>query len=193
MAKQDGKMGCLAQIGLLWLILFLLGLVVTVAGCIGFMNNPHYSSVTDGMSALMQSGSQSAASSSDDGAADSSQQESSGTVLYDGDDMKIAFLRIEETPGLEAATLYFEVENKTADQVMAGPELGSVDVNGYNITSLGGAISINPGNKAMAPIILGYKQFDATSIEGVKSVSMNMQLINDSLDVVAEAPISMTF
>ena len=124
---------------------------------------------------------------------DGAASESSGTVLYDGDDMKVTYLRLEDTPGLEAATLYLEVENKTSEKVTAGPEIGSVDVNGYNITTMGGAIAIDPGNKSVASIILGYKQFDATSVEGIESISMNLQLLNESIDVVAEAPISMTF
>lgn len=128
-----------------------------------------------------------------DGATDGAASEASGTVLYDGDDMRVTYLRLEDTPGLEAATLYLEVENKTSEKVTAGPEIGSVDVNGYNITTMGGAIAIDPGNKSVAGIILGYKQFDATSVEGIKSISMNLQLLNESIDVVAEAPISMTF
>lgn len=123
-----------------------------------------------------------------EGAADAA-----GTVLYDGEGMKVTYLRLEDTPGLEAATLYLEVENKTSEKVTAGPEIGSVDVNGYNITTMGGAIAIDPGNKSVAGIILGYKQFDATSVDGIKSISMNFELINSSMDVVAEAPISMSF
>ena len=188
MANGKGA-GCLKSV--------LVTVVVVVCGVGLFFFGAQVESQTNGGVTGLMSGSALSAGGDQPAGGVAEQQgeagEDAGKVLYDGDDMKVTYLRLEDTPGLEAATLYLEVENKTSEKVTAGPEIGSVDVNGYNITTMGGAIAIDPGNKSVAGIILGYKQFDATSVEGVKSISMNLQLINGSIDVVAEAPISMTF
>lgn len=184
MANGKGK-GCLAN-GLLALLVVALAVGAFVFG--GYVEHE--------TGAMFGGSLRSAAQEGPDGQGASEQgapAEASGTVLYDGEDMKVTYMRLEDSPGLEAATLYLEVENKTNEKVTAAPEIGSVDVNGYNVTTMGGAIAIDPGNKSVASIILGYKQFDATSVEGIKSISMNLQLLNESIDVVAEAPISMSF
>lgn len=188
MANGKGA-GCLKSV--------LLTVVVVVCGIGLFFFGAQVESQTNGgVTGLLSGSAPSAAVDSPDAGVSEAQQESgedAGKVLYDGEGMKVTYMRIEDTPGLEAATLYLEVENKTGEKVTAGPEIGSVDVNGYSITTMGGAIAVDPGNKSVAAIILGYKQFDATSVDGIKSISMNFELINSSMDVAAEAPISMSF
>lgn len=186
MANGNGK-GCLVN-GLLTVLSIVLGVALFFFGAnMEKATNGGVTGLLDGGSSPAGQGAESEAGQPEPS------QDASGTVLYDGESMKVTYLRLEEAAGLEAATLYLEVENKTGEKVMAGPEIGTVDVNGYNVTSMGGALAVDPGNKAVAGVILGYKQFDATSVDGIKSISMNFQLINDSMDVVAEAPISMTF
>lgn len=148
MAKQGKGMGCLKVVGIILLVFVLLIGAIALGGSLGAANSGKtLNDVVDAMSSDSEPSEEPS----------SSETNSGGQVVYDGDDMKITYLRMEEAQGIEAATIYFEVENKTGEKATAGPEVGSVDVNGYNVTTMGGAIAIDPGNKAIAPIIMGYK------------------------------------
>lgn len=131
-----------------------------------------------------------------DGATDGAASEASGTVLYDGDDMKVTYLGLEEAPGVEAANLVLEVENKTGKRAMLMTDAESSSVNGYNILMMQGMPTyIDAGNKGRAAIVLTYQQFGAAGIGDIEEVYMDLELVDaDSIsDVLASAPISMTF
>lgn len=122
--------------------------------------------------------------------------EASGTILYDGEDMKVTYLGLEQVAGMEAANLLLEVENKTSATAWVSPDQQTSIVNGYNVMLTQGAPTyINPGNKGRVALILNYQQFGASSVDDIESVSMDIQLISEesASDVLASAPISMTF
>lgn len=131
-----------------------------------------------------------------DGATDGGASEASGTVLYDGDDMKVTYIGLDEAPGVEAANLVLEVENKTGKRAMLMTDAESSSVNGYNILMMQGMPTyIDAGNKGRAAIVLTYQQFGAEGIGDIEEVYMDLELVDaDSIsDVLASAPISMTF
>ena len=114
-----------------------------------------------------------------------------GKVLYDGDDMKVEFGSLVDGGPAGAAILSLTVENKTDKDVTANAEMGTLLVNDYSVDPLGGA-QIPAGKKAVAQWTLSFKQANISSIDEIKSVSMNLQFITlgESVDVVAAAPIS---
>ena len=129
-------------------------------------------------------------------APDGAASEASGTVLYDGDGMKVTYLGLEEAPGVEAANLVLEVENKTGKRAMLMTDAESSSVNGYNILMMQGMPTyIDAGNKGRAAIVLTYQQFGAESLADIAEVYMDLELVDaDAIsDVLASAPISMTF
>lgn len=115
-------------------------------------------------------------------------------VLYDGKDMKVTYKSLDDAGIGGMAILNLFVENKTGSNVTAGAEMGSLSVNGVNITPLGGA-QIQAGNSALCQIQLSFKQAGITSASEIKNVSMNLQLINlgSTASAVSSAPISINF
>lgn len=125
--------------------------------------------------------------------ADQGKAENDGKVLYDGDDMKVTFGSLVDGGPAGIGILSLEVENKTGQDVSLIAEQGTLVVNDYNIDSMGGA-EINAGKKAIAQFTLSFKQANITSLDEIKTISMNLQMIQlgASVDVIAEAPISIS-
>lgn len=129
-----------------------------------------------------------------DGATDGTASEASGTVLYDGDDMKVTYGGLENVDVSGMSILSLIVENKTGQDVSCIAEPGTLSVNDFNIEPVGGA-QIQAGKSGVAQFMLSHKQANISGTDEIASVSMNLELITlgATVDTLASAPISMTF
>ena len=182
MANGSGK-GCLANV--------LIALLVIVCGVGVFFFGANVEKATNGGVTGLVSGDAPAAQPSEpqDGA-----QGQEGQVLYDGDDMKVTFGSLENVDVSGMSILSLVVENKTGQDVNCIAEQGTLAVNDFDIDSVGGA-EIQAGKSAVAQFMLSQKQANISGTDEIKSVSMNLEFVvlGSSVDVVAEAPISLTF
>ena len=187
MAKQGKGIGCLKTLGVIVLVLILLVFAVSIGGALGAANSGK--TLNDVVAAVSSEGS-SEQQESDERQSD----EAEGQVLYDGPDMTITYGSLDDVSVSGVAILNLIVENKTGENVSCIAEQGTLDMNGFNIDSVGGA-QIQAGKKAVAQWTLSFKQANITNFDEIQSVSMNVQFITlgATVDVVAEAPISMTF
>jgi hypothetical protein len=134
------------------------------------------------------SSSKTESSSNADSAVKSAEQENAETVLADTDDMRIVLKSIEETAGIQGATLYLEWENKTDYDVTVYPENGTA--NGYSITIMSGIpTDMKAHGKSKNPLILSYAQFDAQSVDDVQSFSFDAVMRDGDFNEVARAAV----
>ncbi|MCI8469316.1 MAG: hypothetical protein HFJ75_07535 [Eggerthellaceae bacterium] len=176
MKKEQKKVGCGTRAAILIVLL------IAAIACFAVLG-----SYLSGRDAKM-GGDASAPTSSDVPA------EEEKAVLYDGADMTVTFGSLEDGGPAGMGILSLIVENKTDKDVNLVAEQGTLVVNGYNIDSLGGA-EIQAGNKAVAQIMLSFKQANISNLDEIKTVSMNLEMITlgATVDVVAAAPVSLEF
>ena len=121
-------------------------------------------------------------------------QDQGGQVLYDGEGVKVEFGGLENVDAAGVSILSLVVENKTGQDVSCIAETGTLSVNGFNIDPVGGA-EIQAGKSAVAQFTLSHKQANIEGTDGIEDIAMNLELVvlGSSVDVVAEAPISIAF
>lgn len=174
-------------------------MLVIVCGVGVFFFGANVEKATNGGVTGLVSGDAPAAQPSDQAAEQAAEpqdgaQGQEGQVLYDGDDMKVTFGSLENVDVSGMSILSLVVENKTGQDVNCIAEQGTLAVNDFDIDSVGGA-EIQAGKSAVAQFMLSQKQANISSTDEIKSVSMNLEFVvlGSSVDVVAEAPISLTF
>ena len=141
-----------------------------------------------GLCACKSSGASKSGDAGESVSSESAASESSEVVLADTDELKVVLLGIEETQGIQGATLYLDWENKTDYDVTMYPEDGTA--NGYSIMIMSGVpTDMKAHGKSKNPLILSYAQFDAQSVDDVHSFSFDAVMRGDGVGEIARAHI----